>query len=77
MNKTKPSPADAGLSTLLKAAQTIIANHERDDGYGAALVEIDKFVADPEYGEDLEKIAKELVSQPREIAERMKKLLTE
>jgi tripartite-type tricarboxylate transporter receptor subunit TctC len=36
-----------------------------------------KFVADPEYGEDLEKIAKELVSQPREIAERMKKLLTE
>jgi hypothetical protein len=46
MNKMKPSPADAGLATLLKAAQTIIANHERD-GYGAALDEIDKSVADP------------------------------
>jgi hypothetical protein len=47
MNKTKPSPADAGLATLLKAAQTIIANHERDDGYSAALGEIDESVADP------------------------------
>jgi hypothetical protein len=47
MSKTKPSPADAGLSTLLKAAQTIIANHERDDGYGAALGEVDESVADP------------------------------
>jgi hypothetical protein len=34
-------------------------------------------VADPEYGEELEKIAKEIIAQPREIAERMKKLLTE
>jgi tripartite-type tricarboxylate transporter receptor subunit TctC len=40
-------------------------------------VKLRKFVADPEYGEDLEKIAKEIVAQPREIAERMKKLLTE
>lgn len=36
-----------------------------------------KFVADPEYGEELEKIAKEIIAQPREVAERMKKLLTE
>jgi tripartite-type tricarboxylate transporter receptor subunit TctC len=36
-----------------------------------------KFEIDPDYGEDLETIAREVVSQPREIAERMKKLLTE
>ena len=36
-----------------------------------------KFVADPEYGEELERIAKEIVAQPKEIAERMKKLLGE
>ena len=36
-----------------------------------------KFAADPDSGEGLEKIAKELVSQPREIIERMKKILTE
>jgi tripartite-type tricarboxylate transporter receptor subunit TctC len=47
-----------------------------DPGF-LAEVKARKFVADPEYGEDLEKIAKEIVSQPREIAERMKKLLTE
>jgi tripartite-type tricarboxylate transporter receptor subunit TctC len=47
-----------------------------DPGF-LADVKARKFVADPEYGEDLEKIAKEIVSQPREIAERMKKLLTE
>jgi tripartite-type tricarboxylate transporter receptor subunit TctC len=40
-------------------------------------VKLRKFVADPEYGEELEKIAKEIIAQPREIAERMKKLLTE
>jgi tripartite-type tricarboxylate transporter receptor subunit TctC len=40
-------------------------------------VKVRKFVADPEYGEELEKLAKEIVAQPREIAERMKKLLTE
>lgn len=40
-------------------------------------VKLRKFVADPEYGEALEKVAKEIVAQPREIAERMKKLLTE
>src|SRR5688572_13168159 len=36
-----------------------------------------KFEIDPDYGEDLETIAKEIVSQPREIVERMKKLLSE
>jgi hypothetical protein len=32
---------------------------------------------DPDFGEDLEIIAKEAVSQPRDIVERMKKLLSE
>jgi tripartite-type tricarboxylate transporter receptor subunit TctC len=36
-----------------------------------------KFEIDPDYGEELETLAKEIVSQPREIVERMKKLLTE
>jgi tripartite-type tricarboxylate transporter receptor subunit TctC len=36
-----------------------------------------KFETDPDYGEELERIAKEIVSQPREIVERMKKLLSE
>jgi tripartite-type tricarboxylate transporter receptor subunit TctC len=36
-----------------------------------------KLDADPDYGEDLETIAKETVSQPKEIVERMKKLLSE
>ncbi len=36
-----------------------------------------KFEIDPDYGEELERIAKEIVSQPREIVERMKKLLSE
>ena len=47
-----------------------------DPGF-LAEVKARKFVADPEYGEELEKLAKEIVAQPREIAERMKKLLTE
>lgn len=36
-----------------------------------------RFEVDPDYGEDLEKLAKEMLSQPREIVERMKKLLSE
>jgi len=36
-----------------------------------------KLEAEPDDGEELEKLAKEIVSQPREIAERMKKLLSE
>jgi len=34
-----------------------------------------KLEADPDFGEDLETIAREAVSQPREVVERMKKLL--
>jgi tripartite-type tricarboxylate transporter receptor subunit TctC len=36
-----------------------------------------KFMPAPDYGEEMEKVAKELVSQPGEIVERMKKILTE
>jgi tripartite-type tricarboxylate transporter receptor subunit TctC len=36
-----------------------------------------KLEADPDFGEDLEAIAKDAVSQPKEIVERMKKLLSE
>jgi tripartite-type tricarboxylate transporter receptor subunit TctC len=36
-----------------------------------------KFATKPDFGEELQKLAKELVSQPREIAERMRKVLTE
>ena len=36
-----------------------------------------KFEADPNFGEELEIIAKEVVNQPRDIVERMKKLLGE
>jgi tripartite-type tricarboxylate transporter receptor subunit TctC len=40
-------------------------------------VKIRKLATDPDFGEDLEKIAKEAVAQPREVVERMKKLLGE
>jgi len=40
-------------------------------------VKLRKFEIDPDYGEDLEALAKEIMSQPREIVERMKKLLSE
>jgi tripartite-type tricarboxylate transporter receptor subunit TctC len=36
-----------------------------------------KFATNPDFGEDLQKFAKEIVSQPPEIAERMKQVLTE
>jgi hypothetical protein len=36
-----------------------------------------KLEPDPDFGEDLEGIAKDAVSQPKEIVERMKKLLSE
>ena len=36
-----------------------------------------KFEIDPDYGEELETLAKQIVAQPREIVERMKKLLSE
>jgi hypothetical protein len=36
-----------------------------------------KLETDPDYGEGLETLAKEIMAQPREIIERMKKLLAE
>jgi hypothetical protein len=36
-----------------------------------------KFAIDPDYGEELEALAKQAVSQPPEIVERIKKLLSE
>ena len=36
-----------------------------------------RFEVDPDYGEELETLAKQIVAQPREIVERMKKLLSE
>jgi tripartite-type tricarboxylate transporter receptor subunit TctC len=36
-----------------------------------------KFATNPDDGEELQKLAKEIVSQPPEVAERMKKVLTE
>jgi hypothetical protein len=36
-----------------------------------------KLAADPDFGEQLETIAKEAVNQPREVVERIKKLLGE
>jgi hypothetical protein len=36
-----------------------------------------KFATNPDDGEELQKLAKEIVSQPPELAERMKKVLTE
>ena len=36
-----------------------------------------KFEIEPDYGEELEALAKEIVSQPKEIVDRMKKLLSE
>ena len=47
-----------------------------DPGF-LADVKTRKLTADPDTGEQLEAIAKEVVSQPRDIIERMKKLLSE
>ncbi|MSP41495.1 MAG: hypothetical protein EXR70_23665 [Deltaproteobacteria bacterium] len=40
-------------------------------------VKVRKFEVDPDYGEQLEAMAKEVVAQPKEVIERMKKLLAE
>ena len=64
-------PADR-LATLRDAFRKTMS-----DPAFLADVKVRKFVADPEYGEELERIAKEIVAQPRDIAERMKKLLGE
>ena len=42
-----------------------------------AEVKARKLETDPDYGEQLEALAKQAVSQPRDIVERMKKLLSE
>jgi tripartite-type tricarboxylate transporter receptor subunit TctC len=69
---TSPGVPPDRLNTLRDAFRKTMS-----DPAFLADVKSRKFVADPEYGEELEKIAKEIVAQPREIAERMKKLLTE
>jgi len=64
-------PADR-LKILREAFRKTMA----DPGF-LADVKARKFEIDPEYGEELEKLAKEIVSQPKEITDRMKKLLSE
>jgi len=69
---TPPAIAPDRLKTLRDAFRKTMS----DAGF-LADVKARKFEIDPDYGEDLETLAKEIVSQPREIAERMKKLLSE
>jgi tripartite-type tricarboxylate transporter receptor subunit TctC len=64
-------PADR-LKVLREAFRKTMA-----DPAFLADVKARKLEIDPDYGEELETIAKEAVSQPREIVERMKKLLSE
>src|SRR5258706_4102893 len=64
-------PADR-LKLLREAFRKTMA-----DAAFLADVKARKLEIDPDYGEELETIAKEAVSQPREIVERMKKLLSE
>lgn len=64
-------PADR-LATLRGAFRKTI-----DDPAFQVDVKARKFATNPDYGEELEKLAKELVSQPREVVEQMKKVLTE
>ena len=69
---TPPGTAPDRLKTLRDAFRKTMT-----DPAFLADVKARKLEADPDYGEDLEAIAKEAVSQPREIVERMKKLLSE
>ena len=69
---TPPAVAPDRLKTLRDAFRKTMS----DAGF-LADVKARKFEIDPDYGEELEALAKEIVSQPREIAERMKKLLSE
>jgi tripartite-type tricarboxylate transporter receptor subunit TctC len=64
-------PADR-LKTLREAFQKTMT-----DPAFLADVKIRKLEADPDFGEQLETIAKEAVNQPREVVERMKKILGE
>lgn len=64
-------PADR-LKILREAFRKTMA----DPGF-LADVKTRRFEIEPDYGEQLEALAKEIVSQPKEIVDRMKKLLTE
>jgi len=65
-----PGIAADRLKTLRDAFQKTMT-----DPAFQADVKTRKFETDPDSGEQLEAIAKEAVSQPREVIERMKKLL--
>jgi tripartite-type tricarboxylate transporter receptor subunit TctC len=69
---TPPAVAADRLKILRDAFHKTMS----DPGF-LADVKTRKLTADPDTGEQLEAIAKEVVSQPREIIERMKKLLSE
>jgi tripartite-type tricarboxylate transporter receptor subunit TctC len=64
-------PADR-LKTLREGFQKTMS-----DAAFLADVKARKLEADPDFGEQLEAIAKEVVNQPREVIEKMKKLLGE
>jgi len=64
-------PADR-LKLLREAFRNTMA-----DPVFLADVKARRFAIDPDFGEQLEALAKELVSQPKEITDRMKKLLSE
>lgn len=69
---TPPGIPAERLKILREAFRKTMA----DPGF-LADVKARKFEIDPDYGEQLEALAKEIVSQPREITDRMKKLLSE
>jgi tripartite-type tricarboxylate transporter receptor subunit TctC len=69
---TPPGLAADRLKTLRDAFQKTMA-----DPAFLADVKARKLEADPDFGEQLEAIAKEAVNQPREVVEKMKKLLGE
>lgn len=69
---TPPGIAPERLKVLREAFRKTMS-----DAAFLAEVKARKLEADPDFGEDLEAIAKGAVSQPKEIVERMKKLLSE
>ena len=69
---TPPGLAAERLKTLREAFQKTMT-----DPAFLADAKTRKLEADPDFGEELETIAKEAVNQPREVVERMKKILGE
>jgi tripartite-type tricarboxylate transporter receptor subunit TctC len=69
---TPPGIAAERLKALREAFRKTMS-----DAAFIADVKARKLEADPDFGEDLETIAKDAVSQPKEIVDRMKKLLSE